>query len=233
MDEAGRAAVFSGIAGRYDTINTAISLGLDSFWRRALLRALPEGFHPRRILDVCCGTGALLSRLARVYPEAALTGLDFSPAMLARAAERVGQRPRLILGDQNDLPFPDRSFSLVTNAFGLRNSVDPQRALREMDRVLSPGGVMAVLELTRPGRDIASRLFRLYFKHLAPRIAVCLGGEEEAYRYLARSVLSFHDRAALADLIRVQTGCTVRSFALFGPMVSLLLGRKPWGLRGG
>ncbi|MGE5599566.1 MAG: ubiquinone/menaquinone biosynthesis methyltransferase [Bacteroidota bacterium] len=224
-------AMFERLAPRYDLINTAISFGLDASWRRAVPRRLPAESRPRRVLDVCCGTGALLAVLARAYPGAALTGLDFSPAMLAEAERRfAGCRvppPRLVLGDQCDLPFADGAFDLVTNAFGLRNAGDYRRGLAEMRRVLAPGGSLAVLEITRPAPDLSGRLFHLYFDHVAPLIARCLGGDRDAYRYLPASVRGFLTGAALAAEVDEIVGARAALYPLFGRAVSLVVAQRP------
>lgn len=224
------AAMFSRIAPRYDLVNRLISAGLDRSWRRALMRRLPAGRPPRRILDVCCGTGALLELLAGRYPAARVVGLDFAPGMLhvaERRLERTGiPRPALVRGDQHDLPFADGSFDLVTNAFGLRNADDYRRSLAEMRRVLAPGGVLAILEITPPGGNLFGRLFYLYFDWLAPLIARCLGGNHEAYRYLPASVHAFQTGSALTEEVGAVMGARATLHPLFGQAVSLITARR-------
>lgn len=230
--EPSRRAMFSRIAPGYDRINAAISLGLDNHWRRAVPRSLPAGWAPRRMLDVCCGTGALLGVLAQAFPGAEAVGLDFAPGMLAAAAARfypAANPPWLVEGDQNALPFADGCFDLVTNAFGLRNSVDLRQALVEMHRVTAPGGVMAVLEITRPDKGIFARLFEAYFNLFVPAFARCLGGDPGAYAYLPASVASFVTREELAGIAGKVWGGETAVVPLFGSTVSLFLARRrPW-----
>ncbi|MCL6613786.1 MAG: ubiquinone/menaquinone biosynthesis methyltransferase [Firmicutes bacterium] len=226
-----RAAMFSRIAKGYDRINAVLSWGLIGRWRRALLRRLPHGWRPGSILDVCCGTGAMTALLAETYPEAGLFGVDFAPGMLCEAAARFartrGPSPRFVLADQNDLPFADASFDLVVNAFGLRNSVSPERSLAEMLRVLQPGGFLALLELTRPEGGILDRLFSLYFLHLTPLLAGLLGGDAAAYRYLPASVAGFRTRMELAAALAGLSGGAPAVTPLFVSLVTLYLLRSP------
>ena len=228
-----RAAMFSRIAEDYDRINAVLSWGLVNRWRRALLRRLPEGWRPGSILDVCCGTGAMTALLAGAYPGAALFGVDFAPGMLCRAEARfarlAGPAPRFLPADQNALPFPDGSFDLVVNAFGLRNSVSLARSLAEMLRVLRPGGFLALLELTRPGEGLFARLFSFYFFRLSPLLARLLGGDPAAYRYLPASVAGFRTRCEMAAVLAGISGGAPVSFPLFGPAVGLFLLKKPDG----
>ncbi|MGE5549995.1 MAG: ubiquinone/menaquinone biosynthesis methyltransferase [Bacteroidota bacterium] len=231
-----RAEMFSLIAPRYDRINRVISGGLDLSWRRAILRRLPSGWAPREFLDVCCGTGTLLMMLCRRYPAAAAVGLDFAPGMLREAGERLarmrGTPPTLVLGDQNRLPFENDRFDLVTNAFGLRNSRDLDRSVAEMYRVLAPGGMMAVLELTRPRKNLRGRLFSLYFARLAPILARMLGGDRYAYAYLPDSVAGFLSREEMGQRISRLTHSPVNQTPLFGSVVSLFLIEKACDLPG-
>lgn len=226
-DDLDRAAMFSRIAPRYDRLNSIMSWGQDSAWRRALIRHLPEGWQPRGILDVCCGTGALLEMLEARFPAAETIGLDFSPGMLHQARLRALRRglppPALILGDQNSLPFPGGRFDLVTNAFGLRNSHDPERSLAEMRRVLAPDGIVAVIELTRPPGGLFNRLILGYLSHIAPLAARCLGGDIAAYTYLPSSVRSFLSRDEMAALVARIVGGRVSVIPLLGSVVSLFL----------
>lgn len=229
--ETDRAAMFSRIAARYDRINALISLGLDRRWRRALVRRLPREWRPGRILDVCCGTGALLFLLGRAFPQAGLVGLDFSRGMLAvaelRLKRRGGPACALVQGDQNALPYPDESFPLVTNAFGLRNSLDPRRSLAESARVLAPGGLAGFLELTRPQANLTGRLFNAYFTRLAPLTARCFGGDRDAYQYLPASVRDFHTRSELAAELAQAFPGKITVVPLFGSVVTLYLAGKP------
>lgn len=225
-----RASMFSRIASRYDRINRVISAGLDLSWREALLRHLPNPWTPRGVLDVCCGTGVLLAMLRQRFPSARAVGLDFAPGMLRKAEERLARfkrgRPALVLGDQKSLPFGDGEFELVTNAFGLRNAEDIEQSVAEMDRVLARGGIMAILELTRPRRDPWGRLFSVYFNRLAPMLAHMLGGERVAYVYLSDSVAGFLNREETARRIESITHSPVALVPLFGSVVTLFLLKK-------
>lgn len=196
--------MFDDIAGRYDLLNTVLSFGLDRLWRREACR-LALAVAPRQALDVATGTGDLALALAARPPHPEVLGVDLSTAMLGHArdkAERRGAPVRFARGDGQALPVPDASVDVVTIAYGLRNFEDIDTGLREFRRVLRPGGRLVVLEFPPPPRGPFGRLFRLYFRHVLPRIGAWLSGDAAAYRYLPDSVLAFPDPGALAARLR-------------------------------
>ena len=187
--------LFERVAPVYDRLNHLFSLGIDRSWRRTLVEQarLTDG---ARALDVCAGTADVTIALARRWPEASLTGLDFSAGMLARAREKLARvgleaRIRLIQGDALDLPFADGRFDCAAVAFGLRNLGDRQRGLAEMARVLRGGGRLLVLEFLPPGRTPAGRLYRLYLGRLLTWAGGVLSGSPETYLHLFTSIDSF------------------------------------------
>jgi len=188
----GSGAMFDRIARRYDLLNRVLSLGLDRRWRRKAVAALALG-PGARVLDLACGTGDLaLATLAR-HPDAELTGLDPSRAMLAIAGEKAarrGARLALELGIAEELPFGDAAFDGVTIAFGLRNVPDRARALLEMARVTRPGGRVVVLELGEPRGRLLGPIARFHIHRVVPRLGALLSGSRE-YRYLERSIAAF------------------------------------------
>ena len=205
------AAMFDRIAHRYDLLNRVLSFGADLGWRRralALARLTPGG----RALDVGTGTGDFaLALLARSPASARVVGVDISPGMLAvaeRRAERagVGARYERLLASAESLPFADASFDVAVAGFVLRNVGDIPRALREIRRVLRPGGRLVILDLHTPRSPVLRRLYRSHAL-LCPRVAAAVGSDPSAYRYLPRSIKAFHDPEALADLLR-QAGYT-------------------------
>jgi demethylmenaquinone methyltransferase/2-methoxy-6-polyprenyl-1,4-benzoquinol methylase len=186
--------MFDRIASRYDLLNRLISLGLDRGWRRRTARALelgPDG----RVLDLATGTADLALELAATYPSARVVGLDPAPRMLAVGASKIerrglGARVELVRGDASELPFAARSFDACTMAFGIRNMLDRVRVLAEIRRVLRPGGRVAILELTDPGRGGLGLIAHCHVHGLVPLVGALLSGAE-AYRYLARSIAAF------------------------------------------
>ncbi len=201
----GSGAMFDAIAARYDLLNRILSMGIDARWRRMAVRLAqvpPNG----RALDVATGTGDLALALAAASPGASVVGLDPSRGMLAVGEKKVrarGLEGRVSLteGDARTLPYPDGSFDAVTIAFGIRNVPDRPRALREMARVLKPGGRLVVLELSEPRRGILGPLARFHVHHVVPRVGALLSGARE-YRYLQASIAAFPDPDTFASMIR-------------------------------
>jgi len=199
--------MFGAIARRYDTLNHVLSLNLDASWRR---RAAAEACRERglRVLDLCGGTGDLAIALARSpHPPALVACCDFSGPMLARAAVKFARRGLSgtcipLEGDALRLPFADRSFDAVTVGFGVRNLADMSSGLREMSRVLVPGGRLVILEFSRPEGPLLSRLYAFYLRRIVPRLGDGASGTSGPYRYLARTIADFPDPDLLAGLVR-------------------------------
>lgn len=178
--------MFDRLAPRYDLLNTVLSAGSDARWRRRTARA--TGLGPGgRALDVACGSGKLTAELRRLAGGGLVVGLDFSARMLGVAAREAPGAFR-VRGDGLRLPFADGVFDAATVAFGLRNFADPELGLREMLRVLRPGGRAAVLEFVRPRPGPLGGAYRAYLVHVLPRIGGWISGQPGAYRYLSDTV---------------------------------------------
>lgn len=206
----GSGEMFDQIAERYDLLNRIMSLGIDRSWRdRAVerLRAvLGEG--PSRVLDVATGTGDLALLLADTYPTASVVGLDPSSGMLDVALQKLGRtshggRVRFEVGDAQAMPFESGSFDAATIAFGIRNVPDRARGVAEMARVLRPGGLLAILELSEPKGGLMGGLARIHVHHVIPFVGALLSGKKE-YRYLQRSIAAFPPAEEFAALIAAQ-----------------------------
>jgi demethylmenaquinone methyltransferase/2-methoxy-6-polyprenyl-1,4-benzoquinol methylase len=197
--------MFAGIAGRYDLLNHLLSGNIDKSWRRLVARTLqPSLVEGARVLDVACGTGDLSLVLASAG-AARIVGLDFCRPMLeiARRKAETDARPvPFVEGDALRLPFADEAFDVVTIAFGLRNLAGVAEGLRELRRILRPGGRVAVLEFSTPVVPGFRTLFRLYFTRVLPRIGGLVSGSRGAYEYLHDSVSQFPDQKRLAELMR-------------------------------
>jgi demethylmenaquinone methyltransferase/2-methoxy-6-polyprenyl-1,4-benzoquinol methylase len=182
--------MFDRIARRYDLVNTVLSGGTDGGWRRRAART--TGLQPGgSALDVACGSGKLTAELARIAgPDGRVAGLDFSAQML-EIARRDHPGIEFLEGDALNLPFDAASFDASTIAFGLRNLADPVRGLREMQRVVKPGGRSVVLEFVRPPQNVVGAAYRLYLRTLLPAIGGALSGQPAAYRYLSDTVDSY------------------------------------------
>lgn len=195
---------FDTIARSYDLANDAMTLGMHRVWRKALCKAASEA-TPRNgaLLDVATGTGDVLLGLLGLRNDLALHGLDPSAQMLRVADEKLstahlqanGETPRLMQGDATALPFPDASFDTVTISWGIRNVKPFQNGLREMLRVLRPGGTLLVLESGRPEAPLMRRFYQTYAK-LLPFIGQGIAGFKPAYKYYTHTVETFPAGAA-------------------------------------
>jgi demethylmenaquinone methyltransferase/2-methoxy-6-polyprenyl-1,4-benzoquinol methylase len=218
--------MFTEIAPRYDLLNHLLSLQLDRLWRaRAAKHLRPLFFRPessveelkpvlvRRetsVLDLCCGTGDLAIALNRRY-WARVVGVDFAHSMLVRARKKsarlhspdlVQLRPiTYIEADALRLPFAAGTFDLVTTAFGFRNLANYEAGLREIQRVLKPGGTVAILEFAEPPEGRVGDLYRWYFCNVLPKIGGLISGDQAAYKYLPKSVARFFRPPELAALM--------------------------------
>jgi demethylmenaquinone methyltransferase/2-methoxy-6-polyprenyl-1,4-benzoquinol methylase len=180
--------MFDRIVPRYDLMNRLMTGGMDGRWRALAARlAEPEGCV---VLDVATGTGDMAAELHR-RGAADVIGADFAANMLRAARGKLPLTISLVLADAQHLPFRDASVDRVTNAFLLRNLSDLDLGLREMRRVLRPGGKLVCLEITRPVPGIFAALFGFYFYRLVPALGGAVTGQRAAYRYLPNSLTSF------------------------------------------
>jgi demethylmenaquinone methyltransferase/2-methoxy-6-polyprenyl-1,4-benzoquinol methylase len=198
--------MFTAIAPRYDLLNHLLSANVDKLWWRRTARTFATILSQpgTQVLDLCCGTGDMAFALHREAADARITGADFSHAMLVLAsAKSSSDRPvKWIEADALRLPFPDESFHLVTSAFGFRNLADYDEGLREIRRVLRPGGQYGILEFSEP-EGLLGNLYNVYFKSVLPRIGRLISGAQSAYSYLPASVARFP--APPEMLARMQT----------------------------
>jgi demethylmenaquinone methyltransferase / 2-methoxy-6-polyprenyl-1,4-benzoquinol methylase len=207
-------SMFDRIAGVYDPMNRLMTAGLDRRWRRETARAVVQPGN--RVLDACCGTGDLAIAARREGGQ--VTGVDFSERMLERA-RRKSPEIEWVQADVMALPFEDASFDSVTVGFGVRNVADLEDGLRELRRVLRPGGKLGVLEITRPG-GLLRPFFRLWFDVLVPLAGKVLPGGA-AYTYLPASVRRFPGPEDLAGAMRRAGFGYVEWRALAGGIVAL------------
>jgi demethylmenaquinone methyltransferase/2-methoxy-6-polyprenyl-1,4-benzoquinol methylase len=188
--------MFSEIAPRYDLLNHVLSMNVDRlwWWRAAKKFDAILKDPTARVLDLCCGTGDMAFALQRRAREGArIVGADFAHPMLHRAAlksAKIERRPAWIESDALQLPFADASFGLVTSAFGFRNLANYDDGLKEILRVLRPGGECGILECSEPEGALGA-LYRLYFRHVLPKIGTALSGVRGPYDYLPNSVERF------------------------------------------
>jgi demethylmenaquinone methyltransferase/2-methoxy-6-polyprenyl-1,4-benzoquinol methylase len=189
--------MFTSIAPRYDLLNHLLSFSIDRVWWNRTAHAFRHILTQpgARLLDLCCGTGDMTFALRRAAASTAnLTGADFSHAMLQRASKKSDalkdRQPYWIEADALNLPFADASFDLVTSAFGFRNLADYDAGLREIARVLKPGGECGILDFGEP-KGLMGSMYRIYFKQVLPRIGTMISGVRGPYAYLPASVERF------------------------------------------
>lgn len=230
--------LFNSIARHYDLMNLLITGGTFAYWQRVFLRY--TRFQPgERVLDLCTGTAGLALGLApQVVPGGQVVGVDFSEAMLAVGRDKVSRSRfkdvvELLYGDAMALPFPDNSFDGVTIGFALRNVADLPQTLREMYRVLKPGGRAFSLELSHPRHPLWRGPYKFYFEKIVPWLGrlnekdLAGSGGLRPYAYLPYSLRHFPDQDRLADLFRQAGFVAVGYQELTGGIVSIHYGTKP------
>jgi demethylmenaquinone methyltransferase/2-methoxy-6-polyprenyl-1,4-benzoquinol methylase len=217
--------MFGRIAPRYDLANHLLSYNLDRLWRRRTVKRVRSVLDRpgARVLDICCGTGDLALALQRAG-RARVLASDFCHPML-EAASRKLPGGVLFEADALQLPLRDASLDLITVAFGFRNLVDYDAGLREMRRLLRPGGLAAILEFSQPGNSAFGALYNLYSRHILPRLGGLITGAPDAYRYLPESIRKFPDAPGLADAMRRAGFADVSFERLTGGSVALHVGR--------
>jgi len=222
--------MFTAIAQHYDVLNTVLSFGLHHHWRRqAVARSgIPSG---ARLLDICSGTADLALAFARhLGHDGQVIATDFCPAMLERGYQKGRQRGSHLtyaLADAQSLPFGDAVFDAVTVAFGLRNVDSLATALREMYRVLRPGGTALVLEFGQPHGVVFGPLYRFYAHHILPRLGGWVSGHPEAYTYLPRTAAVFPAGGLFVQEMVTQDFTNVHAHAFSGGLVYLYRALRP------
>lgn len=190
------AKMFDNISYRYDFLNHFLSLGIDKGWRRKAVKLL-EPLKPKNILDVATGTGDFALQSLQLNPEK-IIGVDISEGMLDVGRKKIrdknlDNRVELRSGDSENLPFEENKFDAVTVGFGVRNFENLEQGLREILRVLRPGGMAVILEFSRPRTFPFSQIYSFYFKIILPKIGRIVSSDKAAYTYLPESVEAFPD----------------------------------------
>ena len=198
--------MFDAIAPAYDFMNRAMTLGIDIWWRRLAVKRLKR-ITPVHILDVATGTGDFAIQLQDSLHPQHITGIDLSPGMLAEAQRKVKEKglQEVISFEEGDcmaLPMQDNTFDAVTVAFGVRNFEHLQQGYQEMARVLRPGGMLCVLELSTPTNKLIRWFYDLYTLHIIPAIGSIKSGDKSAYRYLPNSIAAVPQGDDMLQLMR-------------------------------
>jgi ubiquinone/menaquinone biosynthesis methyltransferase len=217
--------LFATIADRYDDITVWLSYGQDRRWKRRLV-GMAGDLRGRAVLDLACGTGDLA--LLAAQAGAAVVGLDLTPRMIelarARAARdvRPGQRaPRFLVGDMSALPFEAAQFDIVTTGYGLRNVPDLPLAVREIARVLKPGGLVLALDFNRPASPIVRRAYHLYLTTVGSALGWVLHGDPDTYRYIPESIRYYPGAAAVVDVFRCEGFGDARWYPVLGGLLAI------------
>jgi demethylmenaquinone methyltransferase / 2-methoxy-6-polyprenyl-1,4-benzoquinol methylase len=238
------AAMFDKIAFRYDFLNRFLSGGIDLYWRRRAIRELKGGngagaaakggvasAERMNILDVATGTGDMAIMLTKQLTGAHVTGVDISNGMLEIGRQKIArlqleQQIVLHTGDSEALEFPDAHFDAITVAFGVRNFENLERGLREMLRVLKPGGRLIVLEFSQPRTPGVRQLYDLYLRLIAPNVGKMVSSSREAYQYLNDSVKAFPEGTAFIHILDTCGYTHARMRRLSLGICSLYIGEK-------
>jgi len=215
------ALMFDNISHRYDFLNHFLSLGIDKIWRKKAIGLLASS-HPKFILDVATGTGDFAIQALSLNPDK-IIGVDISEGMLGHGRDKIQQRAlqdriELLAGDSENLPFEENKFDAATVAFGVRNFEHLERGLREINRVLKPGGTLVVLEFSKPSRFPMKQLYSFYFKFILPKLGRLISKDKAAYTYLPESVQAFPDGSAFTDILKntgfKNTSCRTLTFGI-------------------
>jgi len=198
------AEMFDNIAGNYDFLNHFLSMGIDIYWRKRLVKRLTKQ-APKHILDVATGTGDLAIAMLKANPDK-IIGIDISNGMLEVGRKKMkekGLEDRITLqqADSENLPFEDNSFDAVSVSFGARNFENLEKGLTEMCRVLRPGGKLYILEFSQPTAFPFKQLYRFYFRYILPLVGKIVSKDKAAYTYLPESVGAFPYGKKLNEII--------------------------------
>ena len=223
--------MFDTIAWRYDFLNHFLSFGTDRRWRKKAVKIISaHSIHPV-ILDVATGTGDLAIAAMKIDPVK-ITGIDISEKMLGIGREKIRKKGlagkiELFRGDSESIAFEDNSFDVSMVAFGVRNFSDPLKGLTEMNRVTKPGGLLMVLEFSKPVSFPFRQLYNFYFLNILPFFGRLFSKDKAAYSYLPESVMKFPDNEAFMDIITLSGFKDTRQVKLTGGIATIYTGVKP------
>ena len=186
--------MFDNVSTNYDFLNRVLTFGLDINWRKKVVKKVAQN-NPKQLLDIATGTGDFAIMLAKLNPEKVI-GLDISQGMLNKGIDKIKKRKLehiidMVQGNSENMPFKDDTFDAITVGFGVRNFENLDTGLKEIYRVLKPGGVLAILETSQPEKFPMKQLFKLYSKYIIPTIGSIFSKDKSAYSYLPESAAAF------------------------------------------
>lgn len=222
-------SMFDSIAWRYDFLNHFLSLNIDRLWRKRAIRIISKTHRNPVILDVATGTGDLAIAALKLNPPK-ITGIDISKNMLEIGREKIRKKGlsskiELIQADSENIPF-DEIFDVAMVAFGVRNFANPLKGLTEMRRVLKTGGMIMVLEFSKPSRFPFRPVYNFYFKNILPFFGKLFSKDKAAYNYLPDSVMKFPDNEAFLNLLAQAGFSETKQIKLTGGVASIYTGIK-------
>jgi demethylmenaquinone methyltransferase / 2-methoxy-6-polyprenyl-1,4-benzoquinol methylase len=223
-------SMFDSIAWRYDFLNHFLSLNIDRLWRRRAIKIISRSYKSPNIIDVATGTGDLAIAAMKLNP-AKITGIDISTKMLEIGKEKVERkgfegRIDLIQGDSEKIPFSNNIFDVAMVAFGVRNFSDPVKGLSEMNRVIRKGGMIMVLEFSKPTGFLIKPLYNFYFRNILPFFGRLFSKDKAAYSYLPDSVMKFPDNEEFLKLLVKAGWSETHQIKLTGGVASIYTGIK-------
>ncbi|WP_328187976.1 bifunctional demethylmenaquinone methyltransferase/2-methoxy-6-polyprenyl-1,4-benzoquinol methylase UbiE [Marinobacter sp. OP 3.4] len=226
------AEVFHSVASKYDLMNDLMSMGIHRLWKRFTIEL--SGVRPgHQVLDIAGGTGDLTMKFSDlVGTNGKVVLADINASMLEVGRDRLLDRGyagniEYVQADAEHLPFPDNTFNVVSIAFGLRNVTDKDQALRDMARVLKPGGKVMVLEFSKPTNPLLSKAYDTYSFSALPLMGQLFAGDSESYRYLAESIRMHPDQDTLKGMMETAGLVNCRYYNMTGGIVALHVGTKP------
>jgi demethylmenaquinone methyltransferase / 2-methoxy-6-polyprenyl-1,4-benzoquinol methylase len=223
-------SMFDSIAWRYDFLNHFLSFGIDRLWRRRAINIISRSYKNPYILDVATGTCDLAIASMKIDPLK-VDGIDISAKMLEIGREKVhnkgfGEKIKLSEGDSENIPFDDNVYDVAMVAFGVRNFSDPLKGLAEMRRVICKGGMVLVLEFSKPAGFPFKHVYNFYFRNILPFFGKWVSKNKTAYAYLPDSVLRFPDNEEFLELLRLSGFSYVQQVKLTGGVASIYTGIK-------
>jgi demethylmenaquinone methyltransferase/2-methoxy-6-polyprenyl-1,4-benzoquinol methylase len=226
------ADVFHSVAGKYDLMNDLMSMGIHRLWKRFTIE-LSGVRKGHQVLDIAGGTGDLTMKFSDlVGPTGRVVLADINASMLQVGRGRLVDRGyagniEYVQADAEHLPFPDNNFNAVSIAFGLRNVTDKDQALRDMTRVLKPGGKLMVLEFSKPANPLLSKAYDAYSFSALPLMGQLIAGDSSSYKYLAESIRMHPDQETLKGMMEAAGLVNCKYFNMTGGVVALHVGIKP------
>jgi len=223
-------SMFDSIAWQYDFLNHLLSFGVDRKWRKKAVRKISEYYKHAEIIDIATGTGDLAIEAAR-EGAVKITGIDISEKMLEIGRQKIKAGNleniiELIKCNSENICFEDNSFDAAMVAFGVRNFRDPVKGLAEMRRVVRHGGLVVVLEFSKPGGFIFKHLYNFYFRNFLPFIGSVISKQKKAYKYLNESVMEFADREEFIQMMSESGLSDIKQTRMTGGIASIYTGVK-------